>query len=137
MAQIKKINFTLDSEYNGKIIRDMSDVEKSHLIEYFADKGTECIIDGFNNTPCQSDVARLMESISPQVEALTMEDEHAFLALGADQHDITACFRGTSKSMVAMVASHMLCNNKLAQVILASVKLYAEHLDEFKSEREE
>lgn len=48
MARIANMNFALDSTYNGKMIKDMSDEEKKQLIEYFAARGTKLNIEGFD-----------------------------------------------------------------------------------------
>lgn len=42
------MNFALESQYNGKMIKDMSDDEKKQLIEYFAARGTKLNIEGFD-----------------------------------------------------------------------------------------
>ena len=41
------MTFALESEYNGKKIKDMSDDEKKLLIEYYAARGTKLNIEGF------------------------------------------------------------------------------------------
>ena len=42
------MTFALEAEYNGKKIKDMSDEEKRHLIEYYAARGTKLNIEGFD-----------------------------------------------------------------------------------------
>ena len=42
------MTFALESEYNCKKIKDMSDEEKKQLIEYFAARGTKLNIEGFD-----------------------------------------------------------------------------------------
>ena len=46
MARIGNITFALESEYNGKKIKDMSDDEKRQLVELFAARGTKSNIEG-------------------------------------------------------------------------------------------
>lgn len=48
MVRIANMTFALESEYNGKKIKDMSDEEKVQLIEYFAARGTKLNIEGFD-----------------------------------------------------------------------------------------
>lgn len=48
MARIANMNFALDSTYNGKKIKDMSDEEKRQLVDLFAAKGTKLNIEGFD-----------------------------------------------------------------------------------------
>lgn len=42
------MTFALESVYNGKKIKDMSDEEKRQLIEYYAARGTKLNIEGFD-----------------------------------------------------------------------------------------
>ena len=48
MARIANMSFALDSTYNGKKIKDMSDKEKKELVELFAAKGTKLNLEGFD-----------------------------------------------------------------------------------------
>lgn len=48
MVRIANMTFSLESQYNGKKIKDMSDEEKRQLIEYFAARGTKLNIEGFD-----------------------------------------------------------------------------------------
>ena len=126
MAQIKKINFTLDSEYNGKIIRDMSVAEKAEIVSKYFDRGTECIIEGYNDNS-ESEVSKFMDRIAPEVEKLNTGDTSAFLALSSDEEDIMCCLNGQAKAVVSMIAAHMLSNETVESLILAAVTLYAKY----------
>jgi hypothetical protein len=48
MVRIANMNFALDSTYNGKKIKEMSNEEKAQLVELFAAKGTKLNIEGFD-----------------------------------------------------------------------------------------
>jgi hypothetical protein len=48
MVRIANMNFALDSTYNGKMIKDMSDEEKRQLVDLFAARGTKLNIEGFD-----------------------------------------------------------------------------------------
>lgn len=49
MVRIGTIVFSQDSEYNGKLIKDMTLEEKEDLIKKYLARGTKCIIDGYND----------------------------------------------------------------------------------------
>ena len=48
MVRIGTIVFSQDSEYNGKLIKDMTLEEKEDLIKKYLARGTKCIIAGYN-----------------------------------------------------------------------------------------
>lgn len=49
MAIIGTIRFTLESIYNGKSFKDMTNDEKQAVLDHFSAKGSKCIIEGFND----------------------------------------------------------------------------------------
>lgn len=76
-------------------------------------------------------IGDLFEKITPMVEAMDFDKEHAaILMLGADFDHECAIYQGTIKSLVAMLISAMEEKKELSFVVLKAAEIFLERRKE-------
>lgn len=76
-------------------------------------------------------VGDLFDKITPMVEAMDFDKEHAaILLLGADYENECATFQGTIKSLVALLVATMEEREELSFVVLKAAEIFLERKQE-------